>query len=120
MHDDATRKKKPPTQFVYPFTLESHVLIAESNRRATISAHATRREAYLRVHEDRKQHRKREALRRIAPGFEPCSAPLVPVKTGPAPDQQQDGSGGQAHPPRDVMDDLVDRLVALESTADSH
>jgi hypothetical protein len=53
------------------------------------------------------------------------------VKTGPALDQLQGrgrqqgggevavGGGGQAPPPRDVMDDLVDRLAALESTADS-
>ncbi|KAI0253334.1 hypothetical protein BJV78DRAFT_1193605 [Lactifluus subvellereus] len=114
--------------FVYPFTLESHVLAVESNRRATIAAHAARREAYLRAHEDEKQRRKREALRRIAPGFEPRSAPLVPVKTGPALHQQQGegsdvvadcGAGGEAQPPRDVMDDLVDKLAALESTADS-
>ena len=115
-------------QFVYPFTLEPHVLNAESNRRATIAAHAARREAHLRAREDEKQRRKREALRRIAPGFEPLSAPLVPVKTGAALGQQQgqeQGGGdatssvaaGQGQPQRDVMDDLVERLAALE---DSH
>ena len=117
-------------KFVYPFTLEPHVLAVESSRRATIAAHAARREAYLRAHEDEKQRRKREALRRIAPGFEPRSAPLVPVKTGPALNQRQGeggdvadgagaGAGGEAQHPRDVMDDLVDKLAALESTADS-
>jgi len=115
--------------FVYPFTIEPHVLAVESNRRATLAAHAARREALLRAREDEKQRRKREALRRIAPGFEPRGAPLVPVKTGPALDQQQrkeDGAGsavasaaGQEGHPRDVMDDLVDRLAALESAADS-
>ncbi|KAH9041507.1 hypothetical protein EDB83DRAFT_2409282 [Lactarius deliciosus] len=115
--------------FVYPFTLEPHVLTVESNRRATLAAHAARREALLRAREDEKLRRKREALRRIAPGFEPRGAPLVPVKTGIALDQQQkeDGMGGKAvaaagqggHP-RDVMDDLVDRLAALESAADPH
>ena len=93
-----------------------------------IAAHAVRREAYLRVREDEKQCRKREALRRIAPGFEPRSAPLAPVKTGAALDQQelmQEGTGdaafavvtaglGQGQPKRDVMDDLVERLAALE------
>ncbi|KAI9462831.1 hypothetical protein BJY52DRAFT_1425336 [Lactarius psammicola] len=115
--------------FVYPFTLEPHVLTVESNRRATLAAHAARREALLRAREDEKQRRKREALRRIAPGFEPRGAPLVPVKTGLALDQQQrkeDGAGGNATAasqgghPRDVMDDLVDRLAALESATDSY
>jgi len=114
--------------FVYPFTLESHVITVESNRRATLATHAARREALLRAREDEKQRRKREALRRIAPGFEPRAAPLVPVKTGLALDQQQQqwkedrvGSeaAGQGGHPRDVMDDLVDRLAALESVADS-
>ncbi|KAH9988773.1 hypothetical protein BJV74DRAFT_459407 [Russula compacta] len=116
--------------FVYPFTLEPHVINVESNRRATIAAHAARREAYLHAREDEKQRRKREALRRIAPGFEPLGGPLVPVKTGAALGQQQqeEGSdaaaaaaaataGGEGLPQRDVMDDLVDRLAALE---DSH
>ncbi|KAH9059522.1 hypothetical protein EDB87DRAFT_1621392 [Lactarius vividus] len=114
--------------FVYPFTLEPHVLTVESNRRATLAAHAARREALLRAREDEKQRRKREALRRIAPGFEPRGAPLVPMKTGLALDQQQkeDGTSGNAAAaaglggqPRDVMDDLVDRLAALESAADT-
>ena len=117
-------------QFVYPFTLEPHILNAESNRRTTIAAHAARRSAHLRAREDEKQRRKREALRRIAPGFEPLSAPLVPVKTGAALGQQQErgqeeggGDGapsvgaGQGRPQRNVMDDLVESLAALE---DSH
>jgi len=115
--------------FVYPFTIEPHVLTVESNRRTMLAAHAARREALLRAREDEKQRRKREALRRIAPGFEPRAAPLVPVKTGLALDQQQkeDGAGGNAGAAaagqgghtRDVMDDLVDRLAALEEVADS-
>ncbi|KAF8480429.1 hypothetical protein DFH94DRAFT_692743 [Russula ochroleuca] len=118
--------------FVYPYTVEPHVLNIESNRRTTIAAHAARHEAYLRAREDEKNRRKREALRRIAPGFEPRSAPLVPVKTGAALGQEQQqqqhegggdptaaaaGAAGQDLPQRDVMDDLVDRLAALE---DSH
>lgn len=123
--------------FVYPFTLEPHILNIESNRRTSIAAQAERHEAHLHAREEEKQRRKREALRRIAPGFEPRSAPLVPVKTGAAlgqqQQQQQEGKGqgqeerrreggraiggGQNLPQRDVMDDLVDRLAALE---DSH
>ena len=125
----AVTRTSPPHhchQFVYPFTLESHVINAESNRRATIAALEARREAHLRTREDEKQRRKREALRRIAPGFEPLSAPLVPVKTGAALGQEEgggegEGEGGdavgQGQHRRDVMDDLVERLAALE---DSH
>ena len=107
------------------------MLTIESNRRSMLAALSTRHEAYLRAREDEKQRRKREALRRIAPGFEPSSAPLVPVKTGAAlgqlqgQEQQHEGEGdftgagaaGHDMPQRDVMDDLVDRLAALE---DSH
>jgi hypothetical protein len=127
---NATRTPPLPTlKFVYPFTLEPHVLKLESNRRAMIATNAARREAHLRAREDEKQRRKREALRRIAPGFEPSSAPLVPVKTGAAlsrqqqqgqgPEQWQEEAGGdtgQGQPRRDVMDDLVERLAALEDT----
>ncbi|KAI0305196.1 hypothetical protein B0F90DRAFT_1625444 [Multifurca ochricompacta] len=105
--------------FVYPFTLEPHILAVESNRRATIAAHAVKREAYLRTREEDKLRRKREALRRIAPGFEPLSAPLVPVKQQQQ--QQQHSSSGNAEQVTsqipDVMDDLVDKLAALESAA---
>lgn len=67
-------------QFVYPFTLEPHVLTVEASRRSTLAAHAARREAYLKAREEEKERRKREALRKIAPGFEPKSTPLVPTK----------------------------------------
>ncbi|TFY74717.1 hypothetical protein EWM64_g9294 [Hericium alpestre] len=97
--------------FVYPFTLETHILTLESSRRQTISAHAARREAYLRAREEEKERRKREALRRIAPGFEPTGTPLVPGK-----DHDRASAGGEAgNGQRDVMDDLVDQLAALES-----
>jgi hypothetical protein len=85
-----------------------------------MAAQAENHEAHLRAREEEKQRRKREALRRIAPGFEPRSAPLVPVKTGAALGQQgqeEQQEGGQNLRRRDVMDDLVDKLAALE---DSH
>src|SRR6266849_1275707 len=99
------------------------MLNIESNRRTSIAAQAERHEAHLRAREEEKLRRKREAMRRIAPGFEPRSAPLVPVKTGAAlshqqgQEEQREGGSGQDLPRRDVMDDLVDRLAALE---DSH
>lgn len=110
-------------QFVYPFSLENHILTLESSRRKTFAAHAARREAYLEARLEDKERRKRDALRRIAPGFEPQSTPLVPTRvasTGPSVD------GSIPSPPsigtashvrtRSVMEDLVDQLAALDST----
>ncbi|KAJ7232854.1 hypothetical protein B0H12DRAFT_1204911 [Mycena haematopus] len=100
--------------FVYPFTLEPHVLTLESSRRTTLASHAARREEYLRARADEKERRKRDALRRIAPGFEPEGHLLVPTKRSsviaPAP-------AASPQPPRSVMDDLVDQLAALDSAA---
>jgi hypothetical protein len=109
-------------QFVYPFTLEPHVVTLESSRRKTIEAHATRREAYLRSRDDDKERRKRDALRRIAPGFEPHSGPLVPTRN--VGNTFEGGAAGyeryeqQPHQQsRSVMDDLVDELALLDSAA---
>jgi len=65
--------------FVYPYTLEPHILTLESSRRTTQAAHAARHEAYLRARDEEKEKRKRDKLRKIAPGFEPTGAVLVPV-----------------------------------------
>ncbi|KIM85739.1 hypothetical protein PILCRDRAFT_343143 [Piloderma croceum F 1598] len=108
--------------FVYPYTLEPHILTLESSRRSTQAAHASRREAYLRAREEEKERRKRDKLRKIAPGFEPTGAVLVPVHLGGNNGDQATGSAqgtesGSLVPERerDVMDDLVDQLAALES-----
>ncbi|KAH7926253.1 hypothetical protein BV22DRAFT_1009491, partial [Leucogyrophana mollusca] len=101
--------------FVYPFTLEPHILTVESSRRSTLAAHTARREVYLRSREDEKQRRKREALRRIAPGFEPQSSPLVPMRATQVTEAHD--ADGKVH--KDVMDDLVDQLAALDSTTAS-
>ncbi|TCD68844.1 hypothetical protein EIP91_009558 [Steccherinum ochraceum] len=119
--------------FVYPFTLEPHVMTVEASRRSTIAAHAARREAYLSSREAEKERRKREALRRIAPGFEPSSAPLVPTKrvsvdfgshmhgstTSPVSrtESVQSDSGPGHNRSRSVMDNLVDQLAAMDSAA---
>ena len=111
-------------QFVYPFTIEPHTITLESSRRTTLAAHTARREAYLRSRADEKERRKREALRRIAPGFEPHGGPLVPTKSASprnslaSPIQGMvDESNRHDQRPRSVMDDLVDQLAALEGSS---
>ncbi|KAJ7671940.1 hypothetical protein B0H17DRAFT_1208866 [Mycena rosella] len=99
--------------FVYPFTIEPHILTLESSRRTTLAAHATRREAYLRARAEEKERRKRDALRRIAPGFEPGEGHLlVPTKRASV-----IAPAASPLPPRSVMEDLVDQLAALDSAS---
>ena len=84
-----------------------------------MAAHAARREAYLRSRDDDKERRKRDALRRIAPGFEPHSGPLVPTRnTGNSMNKYEGGAAAHEQPQqsRSVMDDLIDQLAALDST----
>ncbi|KAG6908238.1 hypothetical protein DXG01_005631 [Tephrocybe rancida] len=104
-------------EFVYPFTLEPHITTLESSRRSTIAAHAARRESYLRHRDDEKERRKRDALRRIAPGFEPQGSVLVPTRTdsGGAEPQAEDSAGPGHRHTKSVMEDLVDQLAALDS-----
>jgi hypothetical protein len=100
-------------------------LTLESSRRSTQAAHAARREAYLRAREEEKERRKRDKLRKIAPGFEPTGAVLVPVHLGGNNGDQATGSAQTSvgtednslvpERERDVMNDLVDQLAALDS-----
>ncbi|KAF8332051.1 uncharacterized protein EI90DRAFT_3123128 [Cantharellus anzutake] len=124
--------------FAYPFTLEPHTLTLESSRQITLQSHQSRNSAFLRNREDEKTLRKREALRKIAPGFEPSSGPLVPTKVLVHSRQSSATTAGVGvdffgddrqkvtpHAPhsediseakvRDVMDDLVDQLAAMDS-----
>ena len=95
--------------------LEPHIITLESSRRSTLATYAARRERLLRAREDDKEQRRREALRRIAPGFDgDGTTPLEPVRSGPDthPGSESEtslkrGGGG------DVMDDLVDQLERM-------
>ncbi len=86
-----------------------------------MTSHAARREAYIKSRDDEKERRRREALRRIAPGFEPQSTPLVPTKRdSDVPDtaflgvlSTSDATGHARS--KSVMEDLVDHLAALDS-----
>jgi len=62
-------------------------------------------------------------LRKIAPGFEPHGGMLVPVRGAMnqgasviLKGQGDDHAETPTVPPRDVMDDLVDSLAALEDS----
>jgi len=77
----------------------------ESSRRSTIAAHTARRQAYLLAREEEKEKRKRDALRKIAPGFEP-QAVLVPIRAA---------SNTETNEGKSVMDNLAEQLAALES-----
>jgi hypothetical protein len=75
-------------------------------------------EAYLKRREEEKERRKKEALRKVAPGFEPSAGTLVPQRLGGNTSQPN----AQAAPlpttqsiPKDPMADLVDQLAALEA-----
>jgi hypothetical protein len=108
---------------VYPFTLEQHVITLEAARRQTLASHAARREAHLRSRTEEHERRKRDALRRIAPGFEPANGPLVPTRMGSAAHNTSGPTSQSPIPPenhlnqpRDVMGDLVSQLAALDSS----
>ena len=110
-------------QFVYPFTLETHILTLESSRRSTLAAHAAKHEAILKQRAEDKERRRKEALRRVAPGFDPESGPLVPDKLAKVEDNVVDAEKGNesgrenTHTrQRSVMDDRVDHLAALDAS----
>ncbi|KZV73882.1 hypothetical protein PENSPDRAFT_602178 [Peniophora sp. CONT] len=105
--------------FVYPFTLEPHVLSLESARAQTQAAHAARRSALLTARTEERERRRRAALARVAPGFD-GSGLLVPTRKETAQTGTPDSVAAIPAPKeerrRDVMDDLVDELARLESS----
>jgi len=90
----------------------------ESSRQTTVAAHAARREAYLQSREELKKRRKREAIQRVAPGFDPDQGVLRPTsisaKNSVKPLQATD-SVSQDGMDKQYLDRLVDQLSKLES-----
>jgi len=111
-------------QFAYPFVLEPHILTLESSRRSTLATYVARREGLLRSREDEKEQRRREALRRVAPGFDGnAGTSLEPMRShgATASSEKHPPSSGQVSENRlggsvDVMDNLVDELEKMVST----
>jgi len=103
--------------FVYPFTLEPHVAHIEATRQSTFNSLMDRCEAHLKLRQEEKERRKKEALWKVAPGFEPSAGTLVPqrVGTGSSQPNAQSGSLPTQNVPKDPMADLVDQLAALEA-----
>ncbi|PSR74378.1 hypothetical protein PHLCEN_2v9886 [Hermanssonia centrifuga] len=98
--------------------LQQRVRLSSSHR--VFACHSL--EAYIKSRDDEKERRRREALRRIAPGFEPQSTPLVPTKRDSnVPDTAfalgvPSTSDATEHArSKSVMEDLVDHLAALDS-----
>jgi len=107
--------------FVYPFTLEPHVANIEATRQSTLDGHMATCDAYLKRREEEKEQRKKEALRKVAPGFEPSAGTLVPQRVGgnsSQPDAQAVSSSTTQSIPRDPMADLVNQLAALDAAHD--
>jgi len=90
----------------------------EATRQSTLNAHTAACEAYLKRREEEKERRKKEALRKVAPGFEPSAGTLVPQRVGggvPQLNAQAGPSSPTQSIPKDPMADLVDQLAALEA-----
>lgn len=78
------------------------------------------REATLLSREEDKARRKREALRKVAPGFEPQSGPLVPTRASVHLTGSSMGDivekGALSDQRKSVMEDVVDQLAALDAS----
>ncbi|KZT53716.1 hypothetical protein CALCODRAFT_38589 [Calocera cornea HHB12733] len=110
---------------VYTFTLEQRALPSLSQLRASLSALQSTHEQTLANWELEKQRRKREALRKVAPGFEGGEGVLVPTRAvemhphpPPPPAQPHptlEGTVAQAGTtmPAGPMDDLVAGLERM-------
>ncbi|PWY99011.1 hypothetical protein BCV70DRAFT_201230 [Testicularia cyperi] len=124
--------------FVYPFSLESYVLDPNTPSSTTIEKLHERHRQYLEAREQQKQDRQREALRRLAPGWDGGqTGVLQPTsKQPPNPAQSPPTSADQTQQPmlqqpsgisgtsadaqeRTPLDDLADHLAQLDAMSSS-
>ena len=86
----------PPTQFVYPFTLEPHILSNGPPHRALTASRQAGHVAYLLGREAAKEDRRKKELARVAPGWTGGGGALVPDRpaTQQAAPSQQVAQGG--------------------------
>ncbi|OWZ62737.1 hypothetical protein AYX14_01513 [Cryptococcus neoformans] len=124
--------------FVYPFTLEEHVLSIHPSPHEAIALKRAKCAEILHKREEAEEQKERDNLKRIAPGYNPSSVlvpisashtpsasisqPLVPSGAAPgangaAQSVTSPNSEAQAHgrAENDPMDDLVARLEEMES-----
>ncbi|KZO98675.1 hypothetical protein CALVIDRAFT_562110 [Calocera viscosa TUFC12733] len=100
---------------VYTFSLETRTLPALAQLRTSLSTLKSTHEHTLLRWEQEKQRRKREALRKVAPGFEPGDGVLVPTRAeGPrAPALAVSGVGLAGGGVGTGMEDLVAGLERM-------
>ncbi|BEI82722.1 hypothetical protein CcaverHIS002_0305900 [Cutaneotrichosporon cavernicola] len=100
--------------FVYPFTLEQHVVSLQPPPHVAIAERRARNAAILHAREVEEEEREKAALHKVAPGYNPA-AMLMPT--------HRDGAPKAASPPMpspkkeaDPMDELVAQLEEMESS----
>ncbi|ORY34593.1 hypothetical protein BCR39DRAFT_513542 [Naematelia encephala] len=103
--------------FVYPFTLETHVLSLHPAPHDAIAQRRAHNAEILHHREVEEEQREREALHKVAPGYNPASL-LVPMSASPALSPAH-STVPETKPTKqiehDPMDDLVSRLEEMES-----
>ncbi|GMK56544.1 hypothetical protein CspeluHIS016_0303840 [Cutaneotrichosporon spelunceum] len=101
--------------FVYPFTLEQHVISQQPPPHVAIAERRARNAAILHSREVEEEEREKAALHKVAPGYNPA-AMLVPThRGGSAPTV---ASLPQQSPKKeaDPMEELVAQLEEMESS----
>ncbi|TXT13006.1 hypothetical protein VHUM_01407 [Vanrija humicola] len=106
--------------FVYPFTLEQHVVALTPPPHVAIAEQRARSAAVLHAREVEEEQRERDALHKLAPGYNPSSLLVPTARSGGGGAAQPAASGAAAGAAAasaapDPMDDLVAQLEQLEN-----
>ncbi|WWC92665.1 uncharacterized protein L201_007624 [Kwoniella dendrophila CBS 6074] len=94
--------------FVYPFTLEEHVLSIHPSPAESISQRRARNAEILHQREVEEEQREKDALKKIAPGYNPSSV-LLPSSS----------SASSSSNPNTMKSDLFDGLSMSSGTVSS-